>query len=119
MGAAARYALSVGVPQIQVRARELAESLRARLEQMDHIRVLDRGRERCAIVTAEVAGHDAHDVVKRLRDEAINTSATMREWAVLDMDAKGAQTAVRLSPHYYNTETEINIAASALQEFGG
>jgi selenocysteine lyase/cysteine desulfurase len=69
-------------------------------------------------VTAEIAGHDARDVVNRLREEAINVSATMREWAVLDMDAKGAQTAVRLSPHYYNTDTEVNIAVNAIEEFG-
>ena len=119
MGAAAKYAQAIGIPTIQTRVQELARSLRSKLEQLDHIRVLDRGAHKCAIVTAEIAGHDARDVVKRLREEAINTSATMREWAVLDMDAKGAQTAVRLSPHYYNTETEINIAVSALGEFAG
>ena len=68
-------------------------------------------------VTAEIGGHDASDVVIRLRDEAINVSATVREYAVLDMDRKQAMTAVRLSPHYYNTPQELNLAVSALQEF--
>ena len=117
MGAAARYANEIGVQNITPRVKELAATLRSRLAQLEHIRVLDRGSELCGIVTAEVAGHDARDVVRRLREEAINTSATLREWAVLDMDQKHAQTAVRLSPHYYNTNTENNIAVSALQEF--
>jgi selenocysteine lyase/cysteine desulfurase len=117
MGAAARYAESVGIAQIQTRVQELAATLRNKLGQLEHVRVLDRGRELCGIVTAEIAGHDARDVVKRLREEAINTSATLRDYAVIDMDAKHAKSAVRLSPHYFNTNIELNIAVSALDEF--
>lgn len=118
MGEAARYAGRIGMDVITPRVKHLAALLRSKLEKLEHVRVLDRGRELCGIVTAEVAGHDARDVAIRLREEAINVSATLREYAVLDMDAKRAETAVRLSPHYYNTETEINIVASALGEFG-
>lgn len=117
MGEAARYAQQVGMDVITPRVRELAGYLREKLSALPHVRVLDRGSEQCAIVTADIAGHDAADVVKRLREEAINVSATLREYAVLDMDAKGATSAVRLSPHYYNTESELNIAVSAIDEF--
>ena len=117
LGEAARYANRIGMDTITPRVQHLAATLRTKLQKLDHVRVLDRGRQLCGIVTAEVAGHDARDVALRLREEAINVSATLREYAVLDMDAKRAQTAVRLSPHYYNTETEINIAVSALDEF--
>ncbi|HET9440261.1 MAG TPA: aminotransferase class V-fold PLP-dependent enzyme [Longimicrobiales bacterium] len=117
LGEAARYAQHVGIATIVPIVQELAAKLRAKLTALDHVRVLDRGREQCAIVTAEIAGHDARDVVSRLREEAINVSATLREYAVLDMDEKHVQTAVRLSPHYYNTPGEINIAVSALEEF--
>jgi selenocysteine lyase/cysteine desulfurase len=102
---------------IAPRVQELAATLRDKLRQLDHVRVLDRGREQCGIVTVEVTGHDARDVVKRLREEAINVSATLREFAVLDMDEKRAESAVRISPHYYNTNIELNIAVSALEEF--
>jgi selenocysteine lyase/cysteine desulfurase len=117
LGEAARYALGVGLPIIEPRVRRLGAILREKLCALPHVRVLDRGGELCGIVTAEIKGHDARDVAERLREEAINTSATLREYAVLDMDAKGAQTALRLSPHYYNTETELRIAVSALEEF--
>jgi selenocysteine lyase/cysteine desulfurase len=118
LGEAARYATTIGMDVITPRVQHLAALLRSKLEKLEHVRVLDRGRQLCGIVTAEVAGHDARDVAIRLREEAINVSATLREYAVLDMDAKRAGSAVRLSPHYYNTETEINIVASALGEFG-
>lgn len=117
MGAAARYANAVGLDVITPRVQTLAAQLRTKLGAHEHLRVLDQGRDKCAIVTVEVAGHDARDVVRGLREEAINVSATFREWAVLDMDAKGVSTAVRLSPHYYNTDTEIDIAVGALAEF--
>ena len=117
MGEAARYAQHVGLDVITPRLTGLAAMLREKLGRLEHVRVLDRGSELCGIVTVEIAGQDARDVVKRLREEAINVSATLREYAVLDMDDKQAQSAVRISPHYYNTNTEINIAVNALEEF--
>jgi selenocysteine lyase/cysteine desulfurase len=115
MGAAARYALEVG-PAGFARARELAESLRSRLEEMPWARVLDRGAERCAIVTAEIRGWDADELKLRLRERGINTSASRRKDGVLDMEAKQARTVLRLSPHYYNTPDELDAALAALAE---
>jgi len=116
-GRAARYATDIGLDRIQVMVRELAAYARERMARLDGVRVLERGRELCAIVTAEIAGHDALDIMLRLREEAINTTATRREYAVLDMDDKRAATALRVSPHYYNTRREIDILVSALEEF--
>jgi selenocysteine lyase/cysteine desulfurase len=118
MGAAARYAQDVGIERAGYRAAELASYLRSRLEAMDGVRVLDRGAARCAIVTAEFRDHDAPAIVARLREQAINTSSTAREWAVIDMKEKQATGAVRISPHYYNTRREIDVLVSALEEFG-
>jgi selenocysteine lyase/cysteine desulfurase len=117
LGAAARYALHIGLSTITPLVRDMAALLRTKLRELEHVRVLDRGREQCAIVTVEIAGHDARDVVSRLREEAINVGATLREYAVLDMAEKQVQSAVRISPHYYNTTSELNIAVSALEEF--
>ena len=52
----------------------------------------------------------------RLRERRINTSAQIREYAVIDYDEKGVAASLRLSPHYYNTEEEIDQAASAIRE---
>jgi selenocysteine lyase/cysteine desulfurase len=119
LGAAARYALDVGVAAAGAQAAALAAWLRERLHTLPGVRVLDRGRSLCAIVTAEFPGHAAREIVGRLREQAINTSATAREWAVIDMKEKQASSAVRFSPHYFNTRREIEIAVSALEEFTG
>jgi selenocysteine lyase/cysteine desulfurase len=115
LGKAAAYASRVGVAAAGAYAAALAARAREKLAAIDHVRVLDRGPELCAIVTAAIDGMDASRVVERLREEAINTSATVREWAVLDMKDKEATSAVRISPHYYNLQRDIDIMASAFE----
>src|SRR5258708_38550570 len=115
MGEAARYALEVGVERGGRRARELATTLRGKLGGLNGIRVLDRGSELAAIVTIEVSGWDATELSKLLRTTGINSSASLRAYAVIDMDEKRAASALRLSPHYYNTEEEIDPVVETLR----
>src|SRR6184192_1095107 len=115
LGAAARYALAVGAAGRE-RACRLAALLRPQLAEIPGVRVLDRGREQCAIVTVDVAGRDAADLKLRLRQRGINASSADRTSGVLDMDEKGASTVLRFSPHYYNTEDELETAVAALAE---
>ena len=118
LGAAAKYALEVGVERGGQRARALAARLRTALEALPGLRVLDRGTELAALVTVEVAGRAAPAVVGELRTRGINVSATLRDFALIDMDDKRVASAVRLSPHYYNTEAELGTAVDALQSLG-
>jgi selenocysteine lyase/cysteine desulfurase len=115
LGEAARYALSVGVERGGRRARDLAATLRQKLAEVSGIRVLDRGSNLAAIVTAEVAGWDATELSRLLRTRGINTSASLRAYAVIDMDEKRVASALRLSPHYYNTEEEIERVVEELR----
>ena len=115
LGEAARYAQRVGVAEAGGYSAELARYARERLAELPGARVLDRGRSQCAIVTVHFPHHDARTLMAALREEAINTTATLREYAILDMDDKQATDALRISPHYYNTRREIDIAVSALE----
>ena len=116
VGAAVAYALEVGIPVAAARASALAAYARERLAEIDGVRVLDRGPALCAIATAAVAGRDAASIKLALRTRGINTSAADREDAVIDMDEKGTASALRISPHYYNTADEIDAAVAALAE---
>ena len=116
MGEAARYARALDLGAIRDRAWGLAADLRRALDRIDGVRVLDRGPELCAIVTVAVEGHEAPGLVERLRERGINTSAVTRESAVLDFDDKGVSTALRISPHYYNSAAEIERAVRALED---
>jgi len=116
LGAAAAYALAVGMELISARALRLGAVTRERVGSIPGIRILDRGERLAAIVTAEVAGVHATDVCAALRARGINTHTALREFAVLDMTAKGAESAVRISPHYYNTVEEIDRLVEGLEE---
>ena len=61
-------------------------------------------------------GRHADAIVGALKDRGINTVSSLREFGIFDFDAKGVATAVRLSPHYYNTEAEVDAAAAAVAE---
>jgi selenocysteine lyase/cysteine desulfurase len=116
LGAAVRYALEVGLDTSRDRSRALAEYARARLGELPGVRVLDRGAERCAIVTLEPGGRPAAEIKLALRARGINTSSPEREDAVIDMDQKGTASAIRISPHYYNTASEVDQAVEALAD---
>jgi selenocysteine lyase/cysteine desulfurase len=118
LGEAARYAAQVGVARGGGRARELAAKTRLKLRDVAGLRVLDKGAELGAIVTVEVHGRDAPGLVQELRTRNINTSAAVRDDALIDMDQKRAVSALRISPHYYNTEAEIDLMCAALTGIG-
>jgi selenocysteine lyase/cysteine desulfurase len=115
-GAAIRYALEVGIDTAQSRAWELAAHARRRLEAIPGVRVFERGRQHCAIVTATIPGWHATEIVEQLANRGINTSASLREYGILDFDRKGIDSAVRISPHYYNSRDEIEQLAAAISE---
>jgi selenocysteine lyase/cysteine desulfurase len=116
LGAAARYARGVGIEAAGRRASSLAATLRQELAGIDGVRVLDRGREQCAIVTIDVRGWDASDLVAELARHGINTTASLRWYGLIDFTSKGTTSALRISPHYYNTSEEIASVIGHLRE---
>ncbi len=116
LDAAARYAMTVGIDVAHARAFALGARLRDLLRAIPGVQVLDRGREPCAIVTAQIGDRHGSDVVYLLRERGINTAATLQWFGLLDLGKRGVTSAVRISPHYYNTEIEIDSVADVLRE---
>src|SRR3989442_3416435 len=115
LGAATRYALAVGSGGRE-RARRLAALLRPRLAEIPGVRVLDRGREQCAIVTVDVAGRGAGGLKLGVRQRGIKPGSPDRKLGGIAIDTRRASTVLRFSPHYYNTEDELETAVAALAE---
>lgn len=107
LGVAVDYALGWGLEAISDRALSLAENLRGRLAATAGVAVHDHGAQRAAIVTFTKAGVPAAELSARLRAAGINTSVTSVASARFDFEARGLQEVVRASPHYYNTEDEL------------
>ena len=80
------------------------------------MRVLDRGSELSGTVSIATVGADPSELVEALRTRRINVSAQTRVSAVIDYDDKGVSASLRISPHYYNTEHEIDQAVATIRE---
>jgi selenocysteine lyase/cysteine desulfurase len=114
--AAVRYALGIGLEPIWERSAALAAELRAKLAAIDGVRVLDRGPELCAIVTFVHPAREADELHGELEARRINSAVSSRTTARYDFEEKGVESAVRLSPHYYNTEEEVDEVVAAVAE---
>ncbi len=110
LGTAVRQALGLGLDAIGERATALGARLRRQLAGLPGVSIYDLGQVRCAIVTAKVAGRPAEDVAAALGRAGVNVTTTVPEDNPYDTEDRGVHPLVRFSPHYYNTEEEIDRA---------
>ncbi len=114
LGVACDYAMAIGLDAIRDRARGLAERLRAGLGAIEGARPQDLGAERSAIVTFTLEKAAPPAVKAALAAKGINVSVSGLTSTRLDMSARGLEQVVRASPHYYNTEAEIDRVLEAI-----
>jgi selenocysteine lyase/cysteine desulfurase len=114
LGAAARYALDVGVERSWPRIQMLADRLRHALSGEPGITVVDQGEVKCGIVTFTVRGQKPAELTARLRPQKINIWHSSVESTRLDMERRGLRSVVRASLHYFNTEAEIERLVEAI-----
>lgn len=113
--AAMNYALEVGIDTIYARNNSLCEILRSKLNSIE-LKVLDHGTNLSSIITVEMPGKKPNEVLEYLRAMHINTSTSQLANAQLDFRSKKVDWALRISPHYYNTEDEIDTLIQALED---
>lgn len=115
--AAIDLANSLGLDAIQQRNHFLGEIIRKRISALQGFRSLDIGHEQSSIITVEIRGQKPTAVLQGLRNENINTSVGHKHFALIDFETKQVEWALRISPHYYNTEEEINLLIHALKKY--
>lgn len=114
LGAAVRQALDLGLDAIGKRTTALGAALRGLLEDLPGVATHDLGQVRCAIVTAKVDGMHAADVAAALGAAGVNVTTTVPEHTPFDTEDRNVHPLVRLSPHYYNTEDELERAVDLI-----
>ncbi|GIF08176.1 aminotransferase class V-fold PLP-dependent enzyme [Actinoplanes siamensis] len=112
LGAAVDQALNLGLDEIGKRNAELGDRMRGLLEDTPGVTVHDLGQQQCAIVTAAVRGVPAEQVVTRLAASGVNVTSTVPAHQQFDTEDRNPPPLVRFSPHYYNTEDEVEHAAA-------
>jgi selenocysteine lyase/cysteine desulfurase len=97
LGQAIEYASAIGLERIATRVEELAASLHDRLDELPSVSArVDDG-----VVTCEVAHRDPRDVAWSLRKRGITVGVN--------------GTGVRVSPHYFNSEGELDRLVDAVR----
>lgn len=116
LGAAADYALALGIglEAIRDRVRGLAEGLRGELAALPGVTVRDLGAEQAGLVTFSHETMAAGDITAALQKSGICVKTIPRAGALLDSAARDIGELVRVSPHYYNTEQELETAVAAV-----
>jgi len=114
LAAAASYALELGLEAIEARVVSLAERLRALLADLPGVTVHDRGRLKSGIVTFTHESVEAARIVERLAAAPRRINARVSEQTYRYDAGVTPPPRVRLSPHYYNTEEELELAVSAI-----
>ena len=117
--AAVDYALEVGLDLAAARINQLAELTRELLAALPGVRVLDEGARLCGIVTAQGDHWETKALMEKLYAANINCRISPRTAAQIDFGRKGVEWAIRVSPHYYNTEEEIREFVEVLQDTPG
>jgi selenocysteine lyase/cysteine desulfurase len=113
MGVAIDEALEWGMADIEERVTHLGAALRGKLEDAG-FEVFDIGARKCAIVTTAVPGRGAEEARRLLFDKGVNVSVTGASSTRIDAEKRGLPEMLRLSPHYYNTDEELDQAVATL-----
>ncbi|MBA5779361.1 aminotransferase class V-fold PLP-dependent enzyme [Stappia sp. F7233] len=116
LATAVRYALDLGLDRIERRVNGLAGLLRDELKQVSGLRIHDKGKLKCGIVTFTRDGEDPDATRQRLAARSINVSVSRASSSRIDFPHRGLDAVVRASVHAYNTEDEIERLVRILKD---
>ena len=119
LAAAADYALEVGQEWAWERIQALSQRTRDGLREVPGVSLHDLGAICGGIVTFTLGDSDAEEIREFLLSHHINVWSSSVFSARLDMEARGLSRVVRVSPHYYNTEDEIDLFLETLKRYPG
>lgn len=114
-GAAVRYLQHLGSESCFERARELAAHLRRGISGMKGVIPTCPEGSEAAIVTLNKEGLSAPDIKAALEKQGIAVQVANVIHTRLDLGARGIETTLRVSPHYYNTVEELDRFLDALE----
>jgi cysteine desulfurase / selenocysteine lyase len=116
LGVALAHAAALGIEAVRERVDALAEELRRLLRATDGVTEHDGGRIRAGIVTFTVEGVAPPAVRATAAAAGVNVSVSESPAARLDMTTPRPGAVVRASPHYYNTDEELDALIEVVQE---
>ncbi|MEV0945508.1 aminotransferase class V-fold PLP-dependent enzyme [Rhodococcus sp. NPDC049939] len=116
LGVAVDYLLDLGPSEVEAAVLTAADHLRSGLTDMTGVTVRDLGARRCGIVSFTIDGLDPADVTKRLAARNVTVTSSLRANTLLDMSARGLDSVVRASPHYFCSPDDLERFLSEVRQ---
>jgi cysteine desulfurase / selenocysteine lyase len=113
---AGRYALSLGIDEIEAEVSARAAMTRSLLGSLPGVQVHDLGEKRCGLVSFSVAGRDPVEVRDLLWSKGVAVTVTHASSTRLDMTRRGLDSMLRASPHYFVSPGQITGFAERLAD---
>lgn len=113
--AAIDYLLELGVEAATAQIANNAGYLRARLPDIRGVTVECPLNATSAIITLNVDAHTPEEVKTTLERQNIAVQTASVVHTRLDMETRGIEAAVRVSPHYYTSQSEMDDLLTALE----
>ena len=115
LGAAIDYADTIGIEPIADRVSMLANKTRMHLATVPGVTVHDIGHKKCGIVSFSVAGQNPQQIVAGMEEGGFAIGTSSPSSTRIDAERRNLPTMLRIAPHYYNTEEEIELAIDRLR----
>jgi selenocysteine lyase/cysteine desulfurase len=104
---AIRYANEVGSSNIENYNIQLSTKLRNGLKTISGLNVMDIGSKLGSIITINSEKETLYNIEQKLKSNNVFYSVGYKGNALIDFTNKGIDWVVRFSPHYFNTEEEV------------
>lgn len=114
LGEAIKYAIHIGLENIQEYNQVLCTRLKNILLQKSYLRITEEGSRHGSIITFTSEKVSLPEMQQKLNQENIAYSTGMRQFAPIDFNKKNVDWVIRLSPHYFNTTEEIDMLECVL-----
>ena len=116
LGVAIDYLDRIGIDAAAARISRLADHCRAALGDLPGAQVRDLGRQKCGIVSFSMEGADPKELAAALRRDGIAIGTSTPDSTRIDSERRNLPELLRIAPHYYNTEAEIENCIRRLSE---
>ena len=111
LGEAIKYAEEIGIDLIHERVQLLAKFNRDLLSEIKNIQLRDIGTEQCGIISFSIdEKNDPKEIVDQMSEAGFAIGLVGPESTLIDSERRNLPTLLRMAPHYYNTEDEIEKA---------
>ena len=115
LGEAITYAEEIGIDLIHERVQLLARLNRKLLSEVKNIQVRDIGTEQCGIISFSIEEEkDPKKIVDQMSEAGFTIGSVDPESTLIDSEKRNLPTLLRMAPHYYNTEEEIQKAVKQI-----